>query len=237
MSCILQSSLFCLPLLPLLISTLILMLTLILILIPISHSSSLHRNRNLVYPVYRVYPPTVEVYERAIANVPPVLEKRFWRRYVYLWIYYALFEETTVRTCVRACVCVCVAILLLLSFHFLLSRKSFTSHSSSFLSPSFLYSSLYSPFKHIPIQSFFIPYIPRYDHTIPLQHTHLTPSLVPSPISPVLITQSHLHSHTQTKTCTTQPIYFSFIKSYHHIQCYSFSYLISLPKPNRAITN
>lgn len=34
-----------------------------------------------------------EVYERAIANKPPVMQKRFWRRYVYLWIYYALFEE------------------------------------------------------------------------------------------------------------------------------------------------
>ncbi|CAN0371248.1 unnamed protein product [Hapterophycus canaliculatus] len=38
-------------------------------------------------------PPRVFVYERAIANVPPVLEKRFWRRYIYLWINYALFEE------------------------------------------------------------------------------------------------------------------------------------------------
>lgn len=34
-----------------------------------------------------------EVYERAIANKPPVLQKRYWRRYVFLWIYYALFEE------------------------------------------------------------------------------------------------------------------------------------------------
>lgn len=34
-----------------------------------------------------------EVYERAIANVPPVAEKKFWRRYIYLWIKYALFEE------------------------------------------------------------------------------------------------------------------------------------------------
>jgi crooked neck len=34
-----------------------------------------------------------DVYERAVANVPLVLEKRYWRRYVYLWIYYALFEE------------------------------------------------------------------------------------------------------------------------------------------------
>ena len=36
---------------------------------------------------------TREVYERAIANIPPAQEKRFWRRYVYLWIYYALYEE------------------------------------------------------------------------------------------------------------------------------------------------
>eukprot|EP01111_Echinosteliopsis_oligospora_P009984 TRINITY_DN3023_c0_g1_i2.p1 TRINITY_DN3023_c0_g1~~TRINITY_DN3023_c0_g1_i2.p1 ORF type:complete len:681 (-),score=170.49 TRINITY_DN3023_c0_g1_i2:88-2130(-) len=34
-----------------------------------------------------------EVYERAIANVPPGNEKRLWRRYLYLWINYALYEE------------------------------------------------------------------------------------------------------------------------------------------------
>ena len=35
-----------------------------------------------------------EVYERAIANVPPSMtEKQHWRRYIYLWIYYALYEE------------------------------------------------------------------------------------------------------------------------------------------------
>lgn len=34
-----------------------------------------------------------ETYERAIANVPPTKEKHFWRRYIYLWINYALFEE------------------------------------------------------------------------------------------------------------------------------------------------
>ena len=33
------------------------------------------------------------LYERAIANVPPAKEKRFWQRYIYLWIKYALFEE------------------------------------------------------------------------------------------------------------------------------------------------
>jgi crooked neck len=36
-----------------------------------------------------------EVYERSIAsdNMPPVLEKQYWKRYIYLWINYALFEE------------------------------------------------------------------------------------------------------------------------------------------------
>jgi crooked neck len=37
-----------------------------------------------------------EVYERAIANIPPAEEKRLWRRYIYLWIYYAVFEELVV---------------------------------------------------------------------------------------------------------------------------------------------
>ena len=36
---------------------------------------------------------TREVYERAVANVPPAPDKRLWRRYIYLWIYYAVFEE------------------------------------------------------------------------------------------------------------------------------------------------
>ncbi|TYG62145.1 hypothetical protein ES288_D07G204700v1 [Gossypium darwinii] len=34
-----------------------------------------------------------EVYERAIANVPPVEEKRYWQRYIYLWINYTLYLE------------------------------------------------------------------------------------------------------------------------------------------------
>lgn len=38
-----------------------------------------------------------ELYERAIANVPPTKEKRYWRRYIYLWIYYALYEELEAR--------------------------------------------------------------------------------------------------------------------------------------------
>ncbi|AES77037.1 putative tetratricopeptide-like helical domain-containing protein [Medicago truncatula] len=36
---------------------------------------------------------TREVYERAIANVPLAEEKRYWQRYIYLWINYALYEE------------------------------------------------------------------------------------------------------------------------------------------------
>ena len=34
-----------------------------------------------------------EVYQRALAQIPPTQEKRHWRRYIYLWIFYALFEE------------------------------------------------------------------------------------------------------------------------------------------------
>ncbi|KAF7066340.1 hypothetical protein CFC21_072341 [Triticum aestivum] len=34
-----------------------------------------------------------DVYERAIANVPPAQEKRYWQTYIYLWINYALYEE------------------------------------------------------------------------------------------------------------------------------------------------
>ncbi|RUS80280.1 hypothetical protein EGW08_011964 [Elysia chlorotica] len=34
-----------------------------------------------------------DTYERAISNVPPSQVKRHWRRYIYLWINYALYEE------------------------------------------------------------------------------------------------------------------------------------------------
>ena len=34
------------------------------------------------------------MYERAVANAPPVLDKKYWKRYIYLWINYAIFEET-----------------------------------------------------------------------------------------------------------------------------------------------
>ena len=34
-----------------------------------------------------------EVYEAAVAQLPPAEEKRFWRRYIYLWLNYAVWEE------------------------------------------------------------------------------------------------------------------------------------------------
>lgn len=42
-----------------------------------------------------------EVYERAVAHVPPSAEKRHWRRYIYLFINYALFEELQTKVCMR----------------------------------------------------------------------------------------------------------------------------------------
>jgi crooked neck len=36
---------------------------------------------------------TRDTFEKAISQVPPSLEKRLWRRYIYLWVLYATFEE------------------------------------------------------------------------------------------------------------------------------------------------
>jgi crooked neck len=43
-----------------------------------------------------------DVYERAIAQIPPSQEKRHWRRYIYLWIFYALYEEMETHDTARA---------------------------------------------------------------------------------------------------------------------------------------
>ncbi|KAF8341219.1 TPR-like protein [Cantharellus anzutake] len=43
-----------------------------------------------------------EVYERAVAQVPPASEKRYWRRYIFLWLNYALFEEIETKDTARA---------------------------------------------------------------------------------------------------------------------------------------
>lgn len=34
-----------------------------------------------------------DTFEAAIKNIPPGKEKRFWRRYIYLWYNYAVYEE------------------------------------------------------------------------------------------------------------------------------------------------
>ncbi|KAI1325269.1 cell cycle control protein [Xylariaceae sp. FL0255] len=43
-----------------------------------------------------------DVYERAVAQIPPTQEKRHWRRYIYLWIFYALWEEMEAKEIDRA---------------------------------------------------------------------------------------------------------------------------------------
>ena len=40
-----------------------------------------------------------EIYERAVAQVPPGGEKKHWRRYIFLWLDYALFEEIETKVC------------------------------------------------------------------------------------------------------------------------------------------
>ena len=44
-----------------------------------------------------------DVYERAVSNIPPNgNEKQYWKRYIYLWIYYALYEELVMKDLDRA---------------------------------------------------------------------------------------------------------------------------------------
>ena len=38
-----------------------------------------------------------DVYKQAIQCKPPILEKRYWKRYIYLWINYVLYEELIVK--------------------------------------------------------------------------------------------------------------------------------------------
>lgn len=45
---------------------------------------------------------TTELYEQAIANVPPGRSKESWSRYIYLWIYYAVFTEHDCKNAPRA---------------------------------------------------------------------------------------------------------------------------------------
>jgi len=43
-----------------------------------------------------------DVYEKAIANIPPSKDKKLWKRYIYLWINYGVFEEDTANNPERA---------------------------------------------------------------------------------------------------------------------------------------
>ena len=43
-----------------------------------------------------------QIFERAVLNVPPVAEKRFWKRYIYLWLNFAIFEEMTASQAEKA---------------------------------------------------------------------------------------------------------------------------------------
>ncbi|KAH8592389.1 hypothetical protein B0O99DRAFT_743576 [Bisporella sp. PMI_857] len=43
-----------------------------------------------------------DIYERAISQIPPTQEKRHWRRYIYLWIFYAVWEEMETKDVERA---------------------------------------------------------------------------------------------------------------------------------------
>jgi crooked neck len=43
-----------------------------------------------------------DVYEQAVAQIPPSNQKDHWRRYIYLWIYYATYEEISQGDLLRA---------------------------------------------------------------------------------------------------------------------------------------
>mmetsp|Transcript_17721 Transcript_17721/g.26883 ORF Transcript_17721/g.26883 Transcript_17721/m.26883 type:complete len:692 (-) Transcript_17721:3304-5379(-) len=43
-----------------------------------------------------------DVYEQAVSKVPPSDKKEHWRRYIYLWVYYAIFEELKMTDLERA---------------------------------------------------------------------------------------------------------------------------------------
>ncbi|KAJ3218569.1 Crooked neck-like protein 1 [Clydaea vesicula] len=43
-----------------------------------------------------------DIYERALAQIPLIKEKRYWRRYVYIWLFYACWEESIAKNVERA---------------------------------------------------------------------------------------------------------------------------------------
>jgi len=42
------------------------------------------------------------MYEKAVSNIPPASTKQYWKRYIYLWINYAIFEEIQANDMARA---------------------------------------------------------------------------------------------------------------------------------------
>ena len=38
-----------------------------------------------------------EIYERALSQIPKLQEKNDWKRYIYIWIFYAVWEETVTK--------------------------------------------------------------------------------------------------------------------------------------------
>lgn len=44
-----------------------------------------------------------DIYERGVAQVPPGGEKRLWRRYIFLWLFYAAFEEVETKVSLYSC--------------------------------------------------------------------------------------------------------------------------------------
>eukprot|EP00948_MAST-09A_sp_MAST-9A-sp1_P001089 g1089.t1 len=60
---------------------------------PVPNNNNNNRIRLLPNLPKNAFDKTRSLYKRAVANVPPVAEKELWKRYIYLWIKMALFEE------------------------------------------------------------------------------------------------------------------------------------------------
>ena len=41
-------------------------------------------------------------YKAAVENIPPANEERFWRRYVFLWVNWAVYEEMEAKDNIQA---------------------------------------------------------------------------------------------------------------------------------------
>lgn len=66
-----------------------------------AHKRKLKIN-NSTNPLEVFYSKIRDLYERAISNIPIKEEKGYWKRYIYLWINYAMFEELVTLNTSRA---------------------------------------------------------------------------------------------------------------------------------------